>query len=417
MAAPAFRSEVREEKARAALGTIVLIRPPSLVALTVAAAALTALVLAYLSVAEYAKKASLAGSLVPASGAIRIVAPQSGLVRERRVREGERVSAGQALLRLVDARSTMDDGPVGAAMLGHAHRRLLDVRRQREETAAAAAGETRALVDRIAGIDAEAAQLDQESATLAERERLARDSLQRFETLEQRGFVSAAQRQQREEEALEQRTRRHAVERARLAMARERSGLRAAMRDAEARLRVQLAALDAQLAQLAQEQVERRAQADAVVAAPAGGTVAALLVETGQLVGGGASLLTLLPDGSPLEAHLYAPSRSIGFIRAGQEVLLRYPAFPYQKFGSHRARVVSVSRSALAPAEVGWVAPDGAREPLYRIKVALASQTVVAYGRDEPLQAGMQVEADVMLDRRRLIEWVFEPLLSLAGRA
>ena len=57
------------------------------------------------------------------------------------------------------------------------------------------------------------------------------------------------------------------------------------------------------------------------------------------------------------------------------------------------------------------------REPLYRIKVALASQTVAAYGRAEPLQAGMEVQADVLLDRRRLIEWVFEPLLSLAGRA
>jgi membrane fusion protein len=42
---------------------------------------------------------------------------------------------------------------------------------------------------------------------------------------------------------------------------------------------------------------------------------------------------------------------------------------------------------------------------------------VAAYGRDEPLQAGMQVEANVFLDRRRLIEWVFEPLFSLAGRA
>lgn len=417
MAAPAFRAEVREERARAALGTIVLIRPPTLVALTAAAVTMAVVILSYLYFAEYAKKASLAGALVPASGAIRVAAPHPGLVRERRVREGERVAAGQALLRLVDARATADDGPVGTAMLGHAHTRLLDTRRQREETAAAAAGDKRALVDRIAGIDAEAAQLDQEIATLSARERLSRDSLRRFETLEQRGFVSAAQRQQREEEALEQRTRRHAVERTRLAMARERAGLQAAMREADARLRVQLAALDAQLAQLAQEQVERRALADAVVAAPAAGTVAALLVEPGQLVGGGASLLTLLPEGSPLEAHLYAPSRAIGFIRTGQEVLVRYPAFPYQKFGSHRARVVAVSRSALAPAELGYVAPDGTREPLYRIKVALASQTVAAYGRAEPLQAGMEVQADVLLDRRRLIEWVFEPLLSLAGRA
>jgi membrane fusion protein len=68
-------------------------------------------------------------------------------------------------------------------------------------------------------------------------------------------------------------------------------------------------------------------------------------------------------------------------------------------------------------AELGFVPPDGSREPLYRIKAALDSQTVLAYGRPQPLQAGMQVEADILLDRRRLIEWIFEPLLSLAGRA
>ena len=53
---------------------------------------------------------------------------------------------------------------------------------------------------------------------------------------------------------------------------------------------------------------------------------------------------------------------------------------------------------------------------MYRSKVALDAQSVTAYGNPEPLQAGMQVEADVLVDRRRLIEWVFEPLLSLSGR-
>ena len=229
--------------------------------------------------------------------------------------------------------------------------------------------------------------------------------------------MSPAQRQQKEEESLDQRLRRHAVARSRLATEREIAGVRAALVEAKARSAAQLSALDAQVAAAAQEQVERRAQAEAVVTAPAAGIVAALLVEPGQVVAGGASLLTLLPEGSPLQAHLFAPSRAVGFIRAGQEVRLRYPAFPFQKFGSHRARVVSVSRSAIAPAELGFSPADGSREPLYRVKVALDSQTVAAYGRAEPLQAGMQVEADVLLDRRRLIEWVFEPLLSLAGRA
>jgi membrane fusion protein len=417
MPAPAFRKEVRAEQARSSMGSIVLIRPLSFLALTAAAVVIAVAVLAYLVGATYAKKAALAGALVPASGAIRIVAPQAGLVRERHAREGARVAAGDALLRLSDARATSDDGPVGKATMALAERRAEEMRRQREETRAAAAGERAGLLARLDGLRDERQQLDRELEILAARESLSSQSLRRLEDLAQSGFVSPAQRQQKEDEVLDHRGRRHALLRSRMALEREIASLDSAVAEAGARSRAQLSALEAQLASLAQEQVERRAQADLVVTAPASGTVATLLVETGQPVSGGASLLTLLPEGSPLEAHLYAPSRAIGFIREGQEVRVRYPAFPYQKSGSHRARVVSVSRNALAPAELGFTPADGSREPHYRVKVALERQAVPAYGGEQPLQAGMQVEADILLDRRRLIEWVFEPLASLAGRA
>jgi membrane fusion protein len=55
-------------------------------------------------------------------------------------------------------------------------------------------------------------------------------------------------------------------------------------------------------------------------------------------------------------------------------------------------------------------------EPLYRITVTLNQQTVAAYGKAQTLSPGMQLEADVQLDRRRLIEWLFEPVLGIAGR-
>ena len=417
MAKPAFREEVGREQARSSMGSIVLIRPLSFALLTAAALSLAAVVFAYLVLAEYAKKAPLAGTLVPASGAIRVVAQQAGLVRDRRVREGEKVAAGEALLRLVDARATPGDGLVGSATVALAARRIAQVRRQRDETRAASRAEQAAIAGRIAGLEAELLELGGEIEAVASRETLARRSLARLEELGRRGFSSPAQHQQKEEEALDLRSRRHASARARLALEREIAGLRGAAAEARARSLAQLSALDGQVAALDQERIERRAQAEAVVNAPAAGTVAAILVEPGQVVASGATLLTLLPEGSPLQAHLFAPSRSVGFIRAGQEVLLRYPAFPFQKFGSHRARVLSVSRTAIAPAELGFAPSDGSREPLYRVKVALEAQTVAAYGRAEPLQAGMQVEADVLLDRRRLIEWVFEPVFSLAGRA
>jgi len=38
------------------------------------------------------------------------------------------------------------------------------------------------------------------------------------------------------------------------------------------------------------------------------------------------------------------------------------------------------------------------------------------YGNQQQITAGMQLEADVMQERRRLHEWIFEPLISLRGK-
>ena len=53
---------------------------------------------------------------------------------------------------------------------------------------------------------------------------------------------------------------------------------------------------------------------------------------------------------------------------------------------------------------------------MYLVTVRLPTQEVRAYGQGMALQAGMVLDADVRIDRRRLIEWVFDPLLAVAGR-
>lgn len=52
--------------------------------------------------------------------------------------------------------------------------------------------------------------------------------------------------------------------------------------------------------------------------------------------------------------------------------------------------------------------------PLYRVQVKLDRQFVLAYGKDEPVKPGMALQADVLMDRRSLLEWVFEPLYGMA---
>ena len=92
-------------------------------------------------------------------------------------------------------------------------------------------------------------------------------------------------------------------------------------------------------------------------------------------------------------------------------MLLRYEAYPYQKFGHYEGVVASISRSAVNPGElppqlaaVGGMT-GSATEPVYLITVQLARQTVTAYGRQVDLQPGMRLEADIALETRRLAQW------------
>jgi membrane fusion protein len=124
----------------------------------------------------------------------------------------------------------------------------------------------------------------------------------------------------------------------------------------------------------------------------------------------------VLPAGSELEAHLLVPSRAVGFVEPGDRVLLRYEAFPYQKFGHHGGRVARISRSTINPGE--FTSQPGLQsrgEPYYRIVVELDESSVRAFGKNEPLMPGMLLEADIMGETRQLWEWAIEPLFALSN--
>ena len=411
-----FRAESQQAREGAWLGRIVLARPLPFALLTACAVAIAVALAAFFSLTEYTRKARVTGTLAPAEGVVRVLAQQPGRVEVLAVREGDTVRRGDTLLGLVDARAgaTLED--LGDALVRGVRARQRALEQQREFVFAAMRSEQQAFIQRRAGIEREIASLEREIESQARRAALAADAGARADRLAEIGFLSAAARDRERDASLDHEARHEAMKRSRLAFSREARSIDFDAAAALARSQAQLAALDLQRAALDQERVERGVQYEAAIVAPVSGVVASVLVEPGQMVLAGTTLATIIPEDARLEAHLYSPSRSIGFVRPGQEVLVRLLAYPHQKFGAHRARITMVSRNALAPAELGFAPGDGGREPLYRIKAELASQSVSAYGRAEPLQAGMQLEADVLLDRRRLIEWIFEPLLSLAGR-
>jgi membrane fusion protein len=149
------------------------------------------------------------------------------------------------------------------------------------------------------------------------------------------------------------------------------------------------------------------------------GQVTAIAVQQGQIVQSGTRLLTVVPADTRLQAELLAPSASIGFIRTGERVLLRYAAFPYQKFGSYWGTVTEVSHATLQPDELKAFVPSiptvDQSKTFYRVTVEPDSRNVIAYGREQTVEVSMQVDAGVLLDRRPIYEWILEPLYGMNG--
>jgi len=412
-ARPLFRPQAVEAQRQQGLGGVQLVRPPALSWVT-AGVLLTALALgAFLALAQYTRKTTANGVLVPDRGLIRLVPAVAATVVERHVVEGQAVRAGEVLFVLALERPALAAGAQAQV------RRSLDERRRSLAESAltqqALADTQRTALDRrLAALEGELAQIDIEAGLQRQRLALAEQSLARLQALQGEQFISAAQVQTKSEEMLGLRAAAQGLARQRAALLRQRAELEGERRALPLVASAAAGSLERDLAQANRDAAEQDAEQRLVVRAPQSGTVSTVLAVPGQSVSPSSALATIVPQGAVLQAQLYAPSSAIGFVQPGQPVRLRFEAFPYQKFGQQPARVVQVSRTPLAASELAALALPAlgnGNEPLFRITVALEGEAVA-----QPLAAGMRLQADVLLERRRLIEWLFEPLLGLRSR-
>jgi membrane fusion protein len=251
------------------------------------------------------------------------------------------------------------------------------------------------------------------------RVRIGDSAVARARAMRAQDLIPLPRLQRGEQESIDDRAKLEAMERSQFTLQREQIQIEATLREMPMRRRTQFAEIDRNVSALDQELAEAESRRKIVISAPYDGVVTAVQAEKGSSAQANIPLMSVVPAGSDLQASLYGSSRAIGFVKPGQKVSIRYQAFPYQKFGSYVGTVASVSKSAINPAELpqqlaGLYTPA---ESLFRINIKLDRQTATTYGEPAPLQAGMQLEADVITDSRRLIEWMFEPLFTLTGKS
>lgn len=413
-----FRQEVIDAHTTSPLGEVRLATPVSHQVWTLAAVGMAAAIVAWLFLGHYTRREHVTGSLVPQAGLLTVTSHSAGTVTHLQVAEGSVVHAGDALLTISDERSSVAFGDTAAVI-------SLQLRQQQIRLRADLADTQRRLADEQAD-DLRMQQRmlqNQNQQTVGqiaiERRQVAQltDMLHRFEALGTKGYASVLDIQQQRSQELDAESQVKSLVKQRSENEEQLKSLGDQLTQLPLTTAAKLNDLHRQIDQDEQSLAQNEADRAIVLRAPEDGVVSSVLIKAGQAVAAGQSLLAVMPQGSPLQAQLLVPSSAIGFVHVGTPVVLHYQAFPYEKFGVQHGSVASISRNALTPSEItALLGQQPPTEPLYRVQVNLAEQSVEAYGKPESLMPGMSLDADLLLDRRRMIEWIFEPLYGMAHR-
>ena len=410
-----FRRQAVDFQRQKFHGAIVLTRSPWQSAIAAFFVLLALALVVFAATQGFARKEMVGGVLTPAGGVLRLVAPQAGVVVATPAAQGSRVAAGQAVVRL-SAEQSSATGPTQEAVARSLALRQGSLADELQQQGLQVRQQAASLDARIVAAEAGLAQQEREIALQRERVQLVRDVAGRYPDLVRSGAVSPVEAADKQTELIDQQARLSEMERARGAAQGELAALRAERASVPLQAGRESSQMRRESQALAQAQAENESHRGTQVLAPQAGEVATLLAAPGQSVVAGQTLATVLPAGAALQAQLWVPTRSAGFVRAGMPVWLRVDAFPYARFGQLPAHVSEVSQSTVTMDDLGDTTAGGApRGNVFRVLVTLdpAAPADAALAWRQSLKAGMHVQASLVAERRTLIQWALEPLAAL----
>jgi membrane fusion protein len=408
-----FRQEVLAAQTDNGSGAALNIRPVGAGRLTAFFGLMVVIVLCVLVFGAYTKKERVQGVIQARDGLAMIVPPEAGQVKKVLVKEGQVVKAGDVIAEIGNERFT-DAGSTQTLLEGNLKGQRQQVMNQAQGQDEANAAALEALEQRLSQGQRDEQSLSEEIALQKQQIKSARKLLDQLKPLLADHIVSELQYEQQNQALLEQTAKLQALQRQRSAVQADMGQARDERAKLKAQHRVTRAGLDRDLLTLQQEEVQRRGARVTLLKAPVDGIVSGLVAAVGQSAPAGATLASIVPSNSPMEAVLYVPSTAIGFIKAGQGVRLSYDAFPYQRFGQYHGVVQSVSQTDV-PVNTGRNSNED-RRAFFMVRVTLDSPMVKAYGTQVALRPGHTLTADIEIDRRKLIRWMLDPLFAFSGK-
>jgi hemolysin D len=402
-------------------------------------------------------------------GDTKVIQPlEGGKVAALRVENGQHVKAGDVLVELDpgDARADETDAAATlAAWRAEAVRRRAAIDAARENVAPAAAiawpadipGENRAREDKVldsdlaqlssalASIEAQVAQKetdrDQLSATIKSQEALIATLRQRMDMRaslipsgagSKAALIDATERVQSETTALNG----HIAQRAQTVAAIRVLGedRRKTISAFIAENTQKLADAQRQADDFEQRHIKTRLKSGRLaLTSPIDGVVMGLSVTTiGQVLSSGEDVAKIVPEGASLKIEAYLANKDIGFVKKGQGAVVKVDAFPFTRYGALSATVERIAFDAIPEPDAQSAEADATKANrsgktfggaqrvqnlVFPVTLTPGSDHLSIDGERIPMSPGMTVEIEIATGKRRILEYVFSPLVETASKA
>lgn len=405
-----FRSEVVASKHERLHGNVNLVTPISWQVIGFLLVIALIVSVSFLASANYTRVEVVAGAISLDNGVASIIPSRSGVITEVLAKEGQQVGAGARLAR-VRSEEDLSNGSTAPDRIRAALRdQDASLASQGTLLMRASEADRSRLRAQIAGAHAESASL---STQIADQQRLVETAARQYSEVQKiaaSGFVSRRDIEEREATVI---TRRQQLSQMQQALSAKQAQLGEAERaivQSQANAQAQYAGTQSSRATLLQQIAENDLARGYLITTPLAGTVTALTARIGQRASPDQALMLIVPERSKPTVELYVPTAAAGFISIGQAVRVAVDAFPYQRFGTVDARIVSVSSATVAKQG------SSGSTPVYLVTAALTRPTLRAYGREQRLLPGMTLSARIVTEQRTLLEWLFEPLFAVRNR-
>lgn len=379
------------------------------------------------------------GEVVPTDKVQKIQHLEGGRIAAILVDDGAIVSAGQVVVRLdnLTAQSALAHTEPELAALSARRARLQAFARGNEPdfgaladstATSAAAYQTRILeqallskqanrdtiINQIGAMGAEVAELASRSASLAKQAALLGEELAMRTTLFEKGLTSRSvilalerQKSQLDGERTSLPSRKIGIEK-RIAEAESR--LAALDSDLIGDVLKELSEIETAIAQLTEERKTLAQRLELTeIRAPSAGIVHGLKEHSvGAILEPGQTIIEIVPIKGALVAEVRIEPKDIGYIRVGQDVVLKFTAYESSRFGTMSGRLSHTSATTFH---------DQNGNPYYKGIVPLESGLLESKDGRYPILPGMTLDADILTGEKTVFEYLLKPIYQSAGSA